>query len=554
MSRKSKRNQVLSEVDTYHQTNGDVSWCDRFLARARVFHLYFFVSLLGIFVHARSLFFDFTYFDDNVLILDNLPFLQNIRNIITSFSMEVFHVLHGSAAYYRPLLTISFIPDAIIGGSSPFTYHFTNICIHLIASCLLLRLLLALKYSKTFSLFCSLLFVVHPTLTQAVAWIPGRNDSLLAVFVITSFTAFVQYLDRKSVLSLGANGIFFACAIFTKETALLLPGILILFLFIHSKQKRNVLIRFIPIWGGVIALWALLRHHALVNPIPMTNIDMIQSVWNNLPALIQLLGKVFFPFNLSVLPIIQDTTFVWGILATFILISIFVFTLITQSRKSVCMMLFGLMWFVVFLLPSFIRPNPTIVADFIEHRLYLPMIGLFILIAESDLSRHVRGIHRSFLLNVGVGVIIVFSVITFIHERNFSDKITFWTNAAITSPHSPLAQRNLGAMYYLAGDMEMAEMYYKKSLALNVNEQMVNNNLGLIYAARGDNIKAEAAYKRELSINPNYDNAHYNLGLLYYKRGRIEEAKNLWEETLAINPDYTDARNAIEALKASPMR
>lgn len=526
-------------------------WAEMYLSKLHPIYLYISVCVIGFFVHARSLFFDFTYFDDNVLVLNNLPFLQNIQNVFTSFSQEVFHVLHSSAAYYRPILTISFMPDAMIGGSSPFMYHFTNVALHLIATAALLKLFLTLRYSRTLSVFLVMVFTVHPVLSQAVAWIPGRNDSLLTIFVVISFTAFVHYLDGRSLRSLFLSCIFFALAIFTKETALLLSGICILYLFLHAEYKRKVLISPILGWACIGAVWVFLRQRALVNPIPMTSSDMVQSVWNNLPAFIQLLGKAFFPFNLSVLPIIQDTSFVWGILASLIMGALFVHAILSRRGKSLRMVVFGFIWFGAFLLPSFIRPNPTIVADFIEHRLYLPLVGLGIILAESDIWRHVRESHQSLLMIFAGGILMVFVGITFIHESNFSNRMTFWTNAATTSPHSPLAQRNLGAMYYLAGDIDMAEQYYLKSLVLNKNEQMVNNNLGLIYAKRGENLKAEEAYKRELAINPFYDNVHYNLGLLYYQLGRVDEAKELWQKTLQINPDYEDAHIALDASKSA---
>jgi hypothetical protein len=301
--------------------------------------------------------------------------------------------------------------------------------------------------------------------------------------------------------------------------------------------------------SGVV--WAVLRHFALKNPIPMTTQDMIQSVVNNTPASIQLLGKAFFPFNLSVLPIIQDTTFIWGAISLTIVIGLLIaeFVLFNKSRnKNLMMMLFGLIWFVVFLFPSFIRPNPTIVADFIEHRLYLPIIGLIIFLIESNIGLILKRLPQDILYGAGVIIVVLFSTLTLIHGSNFANRLIFWKNAAETSPHSPLAQRNLGAMYFLDNEYDFAEKYFKKSLALNKDEQMAHNNLGLIYMNHGKFAEAEKEYKQELDVNPSYDNAHFNLGLLYYKMGRSQEAVKLWKKTLEINPDYADAKQALNTM------
>jgi hypothetical protein len=532
------------------ETRFSATTLSQFLNSIGDMYVYGAICVLGFAIYLRSIFFGFTYFDDNVLILNNLEFLQDARNILTAFSVEVFHILHSSAAYYRPLLTISFIPDAIVGGPEPTMYHITNVVIHLIASCLVFTLLRKLQYSKDFAFFMSLVFVAHPVLTQAVAWIPGRNDSLLTVFVLASFITFIKYATSHKHIYLVSCIAFFACSLFTKETALVIPFMFFLYAYIRKSLEKPMAWRLGFGFFVSSIVWGVLRHLALKNPISMTSQDMVQSVFNNSPAAIQLLGKAFFPFNLSVLPIIQDTIFYWGILASVFIIVLFIveYVLYDQSRKkNLLMMFFGILWFIIFLLPSFIRPNPSIVADFIEHRLYLPIIGLVIVIAESQLSRIFGKMHVYGRYGFGIVIVCVFVGINFVHSQNFSNKLVFWKNAATNSPHSPLAQRNLGAMYFLEKEYDLAEQYFKKSLSLNANEQMAHNNLGLIYMNRGQLKEAENEYKKELIVNPYYDNAHFNLGLLYHKMGKTNEAVVLWKKTLEINPDYTDAQRALDA-------
>lgn len=514
------------------------------------------IWLIGFVLYFKSIFFNFTYLDDNVLILDNIAFLRDTANIFSAFTKDVFYVMHSSAAYYRPLLTISFMFDALFSGQSPVMYHFTNIIIHLAASSMVFLVLLKLKYEKIISFVLSVIFLVHPVLTQAVSWIPGRNDSLLTVFILASFIFFLDYIEKEKNRSIFWSVFFFLLAIFTKETALLVPIIFIFCAFLRhfsfkkeftknfntsqhrSDGKKSILIKFGAGWLISIAIFFILRQVAFKNPLPVSVKDIFFSVFFNSPALIQLLGKVFFPFNLSVLPIIRDTTFVFGALAIFFIL---ILVIIKGGFK---MMLFGIIWFVVFLLPSFIRPDASIVADFIEHRLYLPIIGIIIFLAESRLCKRLEG----WRLAGWIFLASIFFILTFLHQNNFYDRTAFWKNAAENSPHSPLAQRNLGAMYYLDGQYDLAEAFYKKSLALNKFEPMVHNNLGLIYANRGLYREAEQEYLEELSFNPNYDNAHFNLGLLYYKAGKVEEAKKEWQKTLEINPEHSDAIKLIDFL------
>jgi hypothetical protein len=392
-----------------------------------------------------------------------------------------------------------------------------------------------------------MIFLVHPVLTQAVAWIPGRNDSLLAVFILSAFIFLIKYLRDEKPKNFVWALIFFATALFTKESAVFALPIMFFYVYFVYKKDKTVLISkglsFFAVSGVLIIFWAIIRDLVLNNPGAMTVFEMLESIYLNFPATVQFFGKIFLPFNLSVLPIIQDTTFVYGIIATLFL----AFLILITKSKRVNFILFGFFWFFAFLLPSFIRPNTELVADFIEHRLYVPIIGIFIILLEKDFIKNIDFKKRKTLIIVG-GLILVFGSITFVHSKNFMNKTSFWENAVKNSPHYPLAHRNLGAMRYLDGDMNGAEEESKKALELNPEEVMAHNNLGLIYAKQNKVKEAEIEYKKELEVNPFYDDAYYNLGLLYLKEERYDEALDSWKKTLEINPNHSDALNILYSL------
>ncbi|MDO8602065.1 MAG: tetratricopeptide repeat protein, partial [bacterium] len=276
------------------------------------------------------------------------------------------------------------------------------------------------------------------------------------------------------------------------------------------------------------------------------------SFLTNVPGTLQLLGKAFFPFNLSVFPVLQDTTFLWGYVAVALIALILLLHVRSKqtSRRSSLMLLFGFLWFLLFLWPSFVGSDSSGSTDFFEHRLYVPLIGLLIVLAESVLVKSLDEPAGEWFLQPWLFVLLVFFGMTFAHENVFADRLVFWQNAALNSPHSSLAQKNLGAMYYLGQNYSLAETYSKKALEVNPQELMVHNNLGLIYVAEGRLKEAEEEYLQELSFNPYYDSAHFNLGLLYYGAGDYVAAREQWEMTLQINPNYTDAIRALLVLQA----
>jgi len=506
------------------------------------------IAILGFILYFQAFFFDFSYLDDNVLILGNAHFLSNFSNILQAFQMDVFNSIKDLAVYYRPILTLSFMFDYHLGTIAPFIYHFTNVGLHILSACLLFIFLKKLDYRKDLAFLFSIIFLVHPVLTQTIAWIPGRNDSLLAIFILSTFIFFIRYLKDEKTSDFIWGLIFFGLALFTKESAIFALPIMFFYLYLFSGEKKLSFNKFyfFIISLGLTGLWAIVRHFALSGSMPVTFMDMFKSVYFSSPAVLQFVGKIFLPFNLSVLPIMQDTTFWYGIISAILLALMFFLT----KTKRWNFILFGLGWFFLFLLPSFIRPDPTAVANFSEHRLYVPIIGFFIILLETDLIKKID-MKRKTTLIIASSLIFLFSIITIVHSRNFVNRLAFWENAAKNSLHYPLARRNLGAMEYLDGNMDKAEKEFRIALKLNPKEPMAHNNLGLVYVNENKTPEAEEEYKKELEINPYYDNAYYNLGLLYWGEKKYDEAKNSWKKTLEINPNFQLPPEILQLLQTT---
>ncbi len=488
------------------------------------------IAALGFLLYSQSIHFDYTYLDDNEIILNNLPILQNLNNFFYAFKEDVFFSYND--AYYRPMLTASFILDAAWGGGGLWAFHITNIAIHVACAMLVFYLFLNLGHTRTVATVFALLFTVHPVLSQAVAWTPGRNDSLVTLFVLTAFLLFIRHMREKKWSLLIGHWLAFCAALFTKETGLLTLVLCLFYGFLLTPKRPDARfwLRWLPGCALAIVIYYLMRTTALQHPVLYTFSAAATSLWQNAPALLQYLGKMFFPFNLSVYPTMVDTVFYYGFLALLLFLTM---SFLARKRRWTYWC-FGALWFVMFLLPSFIQPDPSITPIFMEHRLHFPIIGLFLALAEFDFIKEMKFSLRRpvvtvlLLLSVCMGLTLYFS-------RNFSDRMKFWQGASQTSVHSPLAQRNMGAMYYLNGQKDQAVLYFNKSLKLNPYEPMANMNLGLIAMEQKQFSRAESLYVREISINPNFDLSYLNLGLLYHETGHWQLAINAFKKSISLN-------------------
>lgn len=479
---------------------------------------YFLFFVIVFIIYGQTLFFGLTYLDDNTLILDKQEVLSNFKNLKTIFSTDAF--FSDNRLYYRPMLNFSFMVDAQFGSLNYAIYHVSNLLWHLLAGCLIFLLFKRLFCRPPLAFFLTLVFLVHPVLTQAVAWLPGRNDSIVAVFILLSFLFFLNFIEKHKLSSFLIYLGFFWLALLSKETSVFFPLVLIVYFFTIGKEKAiSRSDQSLIILGSLTVgfIWFLMRYFALEGG-QIGAESALSSVFNNLPAALVMGAKIILPFNLSVLPVAQDTNFIFSLIAWPALILV----LVLSRRKNLNYLIFGLAWFLIFFLPPFVIS--TAAPFLLEHRLYLPLIGFLIALFSLDDLRNLDWSKKTVWITA-LAILCLFSFITIWHSRVFSEPLTFWQSAAANSPHSPLAQRNLAVMYYFVHDLTDAEKYNHKALALNPNEPMVHNNLGVIYMDQKKFKQAENEFNYELEINPGYDKAISNLNDLKYREQNIEIKK-----------------------------
>jgi len=509
---------------------------DIFLAK---WHPYAWIIVIGALLYLKTLNFGFCYFDDKDLIVENGIFLSNIFNVFQAFCQKVYPK-SLAVGYYRPLLIVSFILNAQMGGIAPFVYHLTNVLIHLVVSSLVFVLFVQLGYRRGLSLFFALIFTVHPALTQAVAWVPGRNDSMLTAFVVASFIYFVRFIDSRRAADYFWHLLFLLLALFTKESAVILVVMYYLYLVLvkgvgslRASWKRLVAGHIL-----VCIVWAVPRALVLKGSEPTTLIDMWNRAIPQVPAVVQLIGKAFFPLNQSVFPMMYDTSSLYGI-AAIVLMAVLVLFFKKGGRGLI---IFGAAWLLLFLIPPLMRPYAPFTIEVLEHRLYLPILGLMIMVMDLDVIKKPSAGARRGLVAAGVIVLCLFSMKAFFHLDNFRNRLVFWEGAAKTSPHSVYMHTRLGEIYYRSDRLDEAAAHMKEALRLDPASRFgAHYFLGHIYLKQGMADKAEKEFRKTIVLNPRYDWSYISLGVLCYNTGRKEEAEALWKRCVEINPENIDA-------------
>jgi len=96
------------------------------------------------------------------------------------------------------------------------------------------------KNSKFVIALCSgFLFLVIPSHVEAVTWISDRGDVLATFFALSSFLAYLFYKQYSNLLYSLISLLLCACALFTKESVVVVPIIILFYEFYRSYIKPD---------------------------------------------------------------------------------------------------------------------------------------------------------------------------------------------------------------------------------------------------------------------------------------------------------------------------
>jgi protein O-mannosyl-transferase len=512
--------------------------------------LYLLLLLIVPFVlYLRVVKFEFSNLDDATIISNITNVQGNPFRIGQAFSRDAFMGNKGDT-FYRPMQSVSFMLDAVVGGKEPWIYHLSNLILHVFTVIALFFFLLKVGVEERFAFILSLLFSINPILTNAIAWIPARGDILLCLFSLLSFITFLEYLSKKKTVYLILHTIAFLLAVFSKETAVIIPVFILSYLYFVKKEKfilKNIN-SFLAVWFVCLTTFLLFRQ-SVIKISHSSLIFGITPFFKNLPVIPTSFFKFFIPYNLSTMPVF-DTT---GIIGGGILLVVLVIMAFKFMRKEWRIVLWGIGWFLAFTIPPmFFRPYfAKFGYEYFEYRAYLPIIGILI-IAGFLINKFSAGIPSRKMIIISIPIILVYSMIALIHLQDFSGPVAFFTSAIKTNPNNAMAFAEIASTYFYKGNKEKAMQEVDNSIKACPTYPIPYYNKGLMYGMSKDHSKAEYF----LSIALKYDtvsqdinllkgDTYDNLSLEKINLGKFNEAKILLKKALRIYPDNSKLYNDL---------
>ncbi len=495
-----------------------------------------FIIIFGFIVYCNSLNGQFIW-DDECLIKDNryIKSLFYIKDIFTQHIGAGAYVEHN---FYRPLQLVSYLIDYSLWGENVIGYHLVNLSLHICVALAVYKLIGAIFSVRLLSFLTSLLFIIHPIHTEAVAYISGRADSLAALFTLLCFIFYIKQTGGSRVKTYILLILSYIAALLSKEYTLIIPLLLIGYNYIFSKKIFN---RDVFSILGLAVIYIILRLSVLnfssAGPIPQSH--LFQRIPGAFAAISQYFRLLFLPFDLHMeygKPIFNFSA-PKAVLGLVLVLSFLAYAFL--KRKTRKLEAFGIFWFFISILP-FLNLYP-LSAYMWEHWLYFPSIGFFLIAASVFESFYKKEKYRIISIIAIAGCVIFYSYLTIKQNTYWRKSVPFFERVLKYAPDSARIYNNLCSDYILAGRNREAIAVCVKALELEPGNPTVYFNLGNAYSNTGDKQKSIEAYQEALKIKPDYLKAYNNLAAVYSAGGEIDKAIELWDRAVRIEPGFAVA-------------
>jgi hypothetical protein len=511
----------------------------------------------------------FINFDDDLYITNNL----NVQAGLTSESV-IWAFTTFATGNWLPLTWLSYMLDYQLYGAHPKGYLLTNLFLHITSALILFIVLLRMTGALWQSAFVAAMFAFHPLSVESVAWAAERKNVLSTLFWLLTMWAYIHYAAKPTLKSYGLVFLFFTLGLLSKSMLVTLPFVLLLldywplrrFKFAQERDnneisgkntaQRSETLRLVL---EKLPLFLLTAGFGIVTYIAQKSFGSMHytesltfstRLTNATVSYFDYLGKMVWPSGLSILyPHPGNTLPDWqGILCGMALVGITVVS--TRLIKKEPYVAVGWFWYLGTLVPviGIVQVGGVAMAD---RYAYIPLIGIFILVAWGVPELLSKWRYKKKVLSVSAGIIIVTLLITtWKQTSHWKNSITLYKHAIRVTdkkhPNFSLVHNNLGIALFTEGKNEEAIYHYKMAIKIKPVQSLVHYNLGVALVDEGKNKEAISQYKMAIRLNPNFTNAHYNLGIILLQKGALKEAAYHFRETVRLRPDLVEAGDYLK--------
>ena len=529
--------------------------------------------------------FDFINVDDAEYVRENTHINGGVSWAAIKWSFE-----NSVTGNWHPLTMLSHMLDCQLYELSAGGHHSTNLLFHLVDTLLLFWLLLAMTRrvsvertgtSSNFwpCAFVAALFALHPLHVESVSWISERKDVLSAFFFILTVWAYFNYATKANKES---NNVLL------KHISPLTWYILSIFLFALGLMCKPMLVT-VPFVLFLLDYWPLGR---LAGSKPETSVQAIETTrpsffflsvekipflivtvifcyatmltqknagavvaLANFPLNIRLesvvisyahyLAKTIWPDALIMLYPWQKWTILQIVCSAVLFLGLSALAFLAARRRPYVFV--GWCIFAGMLVPviGFVQVGQTMMAD---HHTYLPLIGLFIILAWGLAEFATSPMRRTITATVAILAVIAATAMAAVQVRYWKNSETLFNHSLSVADNNSTAHYILGALLDSQGKEDQAFPHFAAAVRYNPINVRARCALGHIFCDQGKFNDAVQEYQAALQIDPASAKANFGFAEVLMKQHQFDNATEHYFLALKSNPKIAEAHYQLAAL------
>jgi len=464
--------------------------------------------------------------DDAILIAKNRD-LTAPGGLVRLLSSDVFGGA-GSARgqAYRPIPVLTFWLQANTTGASVVSMRLFNVVVHFACGALLFTWLRRRGIRPAIAAACALLFLVHPSVSEPVAWLVGRHDTLGALFILIAVLAWNETLIRALVTSLAC-----AAAFLCKEPFVVAP---LLVAISAQRARASLVLPFIAV--GLV--FPLRRALGIASGSDVLSASPL--------AWITHYTTIALHYFVQLATLRDGRTTEWYRPLSIAPTIIAVIALVVVSVAVVRARNVGVAWFLIAIAPLTLAIPVT--GMWGNRYAYVPLIGLIVAAAHAldhlleDPRRH------RIALFCGGGAIAVCALVTAVHARRFRTELSLFGADVAEAPDDPRALYHYGTAVYARAGCNEALPLYQRAVEHDPRYTRALRNVAgcALNLARHD--VAETAARAAIALEPDNAVHAFHLGAALAGRGQTSEARVALLRSIALDPNYSPPRRLLVSL------
>lgn len=538
--------------------------------------IYLVLALTTIIAYEQVRLNDFVNYDDDVYVTQNPQVKAGItrKSIVWAFTTS-------HANNWHPLTWLSHMLDCQLFGLNPIWHHLTSLLFHIVNTLLLFWVSKRMTGEVWASAFVAGAFALHPLHVESVAWVAERKDVLSGFFWMLTMAAYARYAERPSIKRYLVVALTLCLGLMAKPMLVTLPFVLLLLDYwplrrfqwgrqskgkavpqsqsVKARHQRPSLRRLvgekIPLFilAAVFSAITLIvqqsgRPAKLWEDIPsgiramrITSAPLAVRISNALVSYLNYIVKMVYPSRLSVLyPHPSDSLPMWQPIVSLLILAGISAGIIYMARRRGYLAV-GWLWYIGTLVPviGLVQVGAQAMAD---RYTYLPLVGIFIMVAWGAAEFGTKWRYRSIGFGVAAGVALAALLIcTRIQVRYWQNSVTLFRHTLAVTENNFIMHTKYGTELFKKAQLDEAVRHFNEALRINPLYPEAYKNKGRVLLEQGKYDEAIAIFAELLRARRDWPEVHYYLGVAYARKGQLNQAVKHFKATVRLSPDWPEA-------------